>query len=910
LRVAIDPAKPSERAAPVNRRVAVALAGFGLACSIVAFAGWLLGMPALRGFGLAEYPIWPWTCVGYVGLSIGFLASYTGQRRLAIGALVVPFTIALVSLFERWSGNDLGVDMLLFPDALADYAFPNLGRTGINPAAVFLVLGIAGLSQSVSELLAKEMRSLVAMIALGLAAAAAIVILFSRPGNSPAAPLLATSLPGAMISISLALAAIAWNSGFGWMRELIREPGSRRVLRILIPAALLLPVLPAVLELILARRLLFSNVPVQLLTVLGNVLVVGTIAYWAVTRVAREQSAQIELSEAIDVTTMALTAPDGRIVHWSEGAASLFGWSAEEACGQNKYALLRSRCESAETTLPQRPGGETQELVETTRDGREIAILERIHRVEIVGRDPIIVHKMTDISDRARAVSALRESQERLAIATATHEVGVFEWDVASGRIEWAPGAEERLGLVPGTITDFDSWRGQIQPEDLDSVINAIEQAVADRAPRFSFRYHFLEPNGTVRAVEGSSRAIYDSQGNLVRTVGAMLDITDREEREAALRRREAQLRSIIETVPEAMLAVDEEGTIRVFSAAAEALWDYRAHEVLGHHVSMLTPYPEGEPGEEAPETRLSNFLKTGQEVENGEIIAASGLTKTGERFPMEVRAGVAKVDGHLLFTLFARDLTEQFEAEEKLSELNAEIAHVGRQSAMSELAADMAHELNQPLAATSNFLAAARMLLDKGEDFERIAEMLRMANEQTLRAGEILRRLRSFTMRGDVDMRVTPLGPTIRDAADLVLVGTSQFNIRLTYDLDPDIPCVFADRVQVQQVVVNLLRNSIDVLRQKGGSDRRITVSSCKTNEEMVSIEIADSGPGIPEPMLDQLFSRFTTTKGKGGGMGIGLSISKRIIEAHGGSLTAENRPEGGAVFRFTLPTSEQGGE
>lgn len=884
----------------------MALAAFGLACSVAALLGWLLRIPALRGFGFAEFPIWPWTALGYAGLAIGFLASFSGRRRLAIGALAVPFTIASVSLFERWTGNDLGVDRLLFPDELADYSFPALGRTGVNPAAVFLVLGLAALSQALHDLLAKEMRSLAATVALGLTAAAAIMILFSRPSSNPAAPLLSTSLPGALISISLALAAIAWNSGFTWMRELLRDNGNRRVLRILIPAALALPVLPAVLELVLARRLLFSEVPVQLLTVLGNVLVVGTIAYWAVTRVAREQSAQIELSQAIDVTTMALTAPDGRIVHWSAGAASLFGWSAAEAIGKNKYMLLRSRCESAETSLPRRSEGEAQELVEITRDGRELVILERIHRVEIAGRDPVIVHKMTDVSDRARAVSALRESQERFAIATATHEVGVFEWDVASGRIEWAPGAEARLGLVPGTITDFDSWRAQIQPEDVDSVIDAIEQAVADRAPRFSFRYHFLEPNGVVRAVEGSSRAIYDNDGNLVRAVGAMLDITDREEREAALRRREAQLRSIIETVPEAMLAVDEEGTIRVFSAAAEVLWDYRAHEVLGHHVSMLTPYPEG--GE--AETRLSAFLKNGEPLDRGETIAASGLSRDGKRFPMEVRAGVARVDGHLLFTLFARDLTEQFEAEERLSELNAEIAHVGRQSAMSELAADMAHELNQPLAATSNFLAAARMLIDKGEDFERVAEMLRMANEQTLRAGEIIRRLRSFTMRGDVDMRVTPLGPTIRDAADLVLIGTSQFNIRLTYDLDPEIPCVFADRVQVQQVVVNLLRNSIDVLRQQGGSDRRITVSSRKSSDDMVAIEIADSGPGIPAAMLDQLFSRFTTTKSKGGGMGIGLSISKRIIEAHGGTLSAENRPEGGAVFRFTLPTSEQGGE
>jgi len=897
--------------APGNRRVAIGLASFGLVCSLTSFAGWIFALPDLRGFGFNDFPIWPWTAIGYAGLSLGFLASFLDRRRVAMHLLAIPLVIAFVSLFERWTEIDLGVDRLLFPNQVVDFAFPNPGRVGINPAAVFLVLGLAGLGQCVRDLVAKEMRSLVAMIALGLAAAAAIIILFSHPGSSPSVPLLTTSLPAAMISISLALSAIAWNSGFTWMRDLARDPGNRRVLQILLPAALILPVLPAALELVLARRMVFAAAPGQLLAMLGNVLIVGTIAYWAVTRVAREQSAQVELSEAIDITTMALTAPDGRIVHWSEGAAQLFGWSAEEACGQNKYMLLRSRCESPETSLPRRPHGEAQELVEITRDGREIAILERVHRVEIAGREPVIIHKMTDISDRAHTVAELRESEERLAIATATHEVGVFEWDVASGKLSWAPGAEERLGLVPGSVTTFNGWRDQIEPEDAEAVIETIELAVADRAPRFSFRYRFKERNGTVRAVEGSSRAFYDTEGNLTRTIGAMLDVTEREERESALRRREAQLRSIIETVPEAMLAVDEEGTIRVFSTAAEELWGYRAHEVLGHNFSMLTPYPRDDAEEEGEaESRLSAFLKEGKPLDPGQTIAAAGLHCNGHRFPMEVRAGVAQIDGHLLYTLFARDLTNQFEAEERLSELNAELAHVGRQSAMSELAADMAHELNQPLAATSNFLAAARMLLDKGEDFERIAELLRMANEQTLRAGEIIRRLRSFTMRGDVDLRVTPLAPTIRDAADLVLVGTSQFNIRLTYDLDPDVPCVFADRVQVQQVVVNLLRNSIDVLRKQDASERRITVSSRKSSEDMIAIEIADSGPGIPEPMLDQLFSRFTTTKKEGAGMGIGLSISKRIIEAHGGTLSAENRPEGGAVFRFTLPTTEQGGE
>jgi two-component system sensor kinase FixL len=163
---------------------------------------------------------------------------------------------------------------------------------------------------------------------------------------------------------------------------------------------------------------------------------------------------------------------------------------------------------------------------------------------------------------------------------------------------------------------------------------------------------------------------------------------------------------------------------------------------------------------------------------------------------------------------------------------------------------------------------------------------------------------------RGEVEMRTESVERTVRDAVDLVLVGTGQFHIRVSYELDVEAPFIFADRIQVQQVLVNLIRNSMEALRTSSPQDRNITISSRKLNDQMVEILVSDSGPGIPSHVLEQLFSRFTSTKGSGGGMGIGLSISKRIIEAHGGTLSAENRPEGGASFRFTLPAIEEGVE
>lgn len=287
--------------------------------------------------------------------------------------------------------------------------------------------------------------------------------------------------------------------------------------------------------------------------------------------------------------------------------------------------------------------------------------------------------------------------------------------------------------------------------------------------------------------------------------------------------------------------------------------------------------------------------------------VPAFGQAADGRRIPIEIRLGIARFDGSVLFTMFARDQTERLAAEKRLSELSADLAHVTRLSAMSELAADLAHELNQPLTATVNFLTTAQMLVARDQDVERIGELLGLARDQTLRAEEIIRRLRAFMTHGEIEIRLESVEQTVREAVDLVLVGAGQFKIRVEYDFDAEAAWMLADRIQVQQVLVNLLRNSVDALRHSRAFPRQINLSSRKISATMIEIEVCDTGPGIPDSVLNRLFSRFTTTKGKQDGMGVGLSISKRIIEAHGGELKAENRPEGGASFRFTVLAAEQ---
>lgn len=631
-------------------------------------------------------------------------------------------------------------------------------------------------------------------------------------------------------------------------------------------------------------------------------VVVALIAFWAVKRVAREHASGLELAEALDATSVVITTPDGRIEYWSGGCQQLYGWSASEARGQHKYALLRSRS-IVQLGERSRANRDEQQLIELSRDGREIAVLERSQIVKSPGRGAVCVLAITDITQRVAAIDALRQSEERLAIAAAVHELGVFEWDARSGKLHWSPGTEQRLGLIPGSLGDYESWKAQVEPEDVAEITRTMDEAVRERAGHFSFRYRFVQPNGGVRAVEGSSRAFYDADGSLMRTVGVILDVTERDAHDAEIRQREAQLRSMFDTLPDPMIVIDEEATVLQFSPAAAALWGYPAEQVVGRHAEMLVASEE----HDRHLANLRQFKRT-REGLKGRVFQATGITASGKRFPYEFRVGVARQGGCDLLMIFVRDLTDRVATEERFSDLSEEIAHVSRQSAMSEVAADLAHELNQPLSATSNFLAAARRMIERGQhDDERTSDLIRQASEQTQRAGEIIRRLRAFMARGEVEMRTESLERTVKDAVNLIMVGTSQFNTKVSYDLSTQTPLIFADRTQVQQVIVNILRNSLEALRSAGQEDRQVTISSQKLNDDLAEISISDNGPGVPAQVLEKIFSRFTTTKSGGGGMGIGLSISKRIIEAHGGTISAENKPEGGARFTFTLPTPEE---
>lgn len=358
---------------------------------------------------------------------------------------------------------------------------------------------------------------------------------------------------------------------------------------------------------------------------------------------------------------------------------------------------------------------------------------------------------------------------------------------------------------------------------------------------------------------------------------------------------REAHLRSILDTVPDAMVVIGDRGIMQSFSPAAERLFGWTAEEVVGRNVKMLMP----DPYREAHDSYLERYLTTGERRIIGIGRVVVGERKDGSTFPMELSVGEMISGDQRFFTGFVRDLSERQQTEARLQELQTELVHISRLTAMGEMASALAHELNQPLSAIANYLKGSkRLLASSADETERVQEAIDKAADQALRAGDIIRRLRDFVARGEAERRVESLPKLIEEASALALVGAKEHGIRVLFRFDPKIDLVLADKVQIQQVALNLIRNGIEAM--EGASRRVLEIRIAPAPDNYAQVIISDTGTGISPEIADQLFQPFITTKRTG--MGVGLSISRTIIEAHGGRLWSEPNPGGGARFAFTL--------
>lgn len=384
-------------------------------------------------------------------------------------------------------------------------------------------------------------------------------------------------------------------------------------------------------------------------------------------------------------------------------------------------------------------------------------------------------------------------------------------------------------------------------------------------------------------------------------TVGVLSSQMRRNSRElerfvGELRDREVRLKSILETIPDALIIIDERGVIDAFSPAAERLFGWSAAEVAGQSISQLMP----EPYRSQHDAYLAHYLATGEKRVIGKGRVVIGLRRDGSTFPMQLAVGEMILGSERFFTGFVRDLTERQDADRRLRDAQEELLHFSRLALLGEMTSAFAHELNQPLAAATSYMEGSLMLLEREPtDFERLRAMISQGGEQAWRAREIIRRLRRFAARGETEQRIERLSPLLQEAAALALIGPGARDVRLNFQIDPAADLVCIDKVQIQQVIVNLVRNGIEAM--EGAVDKSLVVGTSPAADGMVEVWVSDRGAGLSEAAASTLFEPFRSTKPDG--MGIGLSISRTIIEAHGGRIWADLNPVGGAVFRFTLP-------
>jgi two-component system, LuxR family, sensor kinase FixL len=360
---------------------------------------------------------------------------------------------------------------------------------------------------------------------------------------------------------------------------------------------------------------------------------------------------------------------------------------------------------------------------------------------------------------------------------------------------------------------------------------------------------------------------------------------------------RDALLEAIVATLPDGLITIQEDGSILSFNPAAERMFGLDAAEVLGRNVSCLMPSPY----REEHDSYVGHYLATGEKRIIGIGREVLGQRRDGTVFPLELSVCEVRASGRRFFAGFVRDVTQRRTSEQRLHELQHELLHVSRLSVMGEMASALAHELNQPLTAIINYAQATRRLLETAPAAAptRIRDLLEKTAQQATRAGDIIHRLRQFIAKGETERRLEPVNQVVEEASALALVGTTGRGIAVRRRLAEGLPPVLIDKIQIHQVITNLIRNSVDALAD--APRREIEIRTRRGDNETVEIVVGDTGPGLAPEVAARLFQPFVSTKP--GGMGMGLSICRSIVDAHGGRLWPSETPGGGTAFHISLP-------
>ncbi|TZG26285.1 PAS domain-containing sensor histidine kinase [Sphingomonas montanisoli] len=849
--------------------------------------GWVAGEPRVATLGLSRLATPPVVAASAIALAVGLIARLFDAPRASRILIVVGVLLACLPTIAPILNIDGMIDrsvnaFLPSPDP------PRLATTRIAAILILLMLAAASWPDSGRGGWPAKVAVVLATIVLLFSATVVIghVIGIELSELGPRTLLLAA--PGALIFATLAGAILIWRHGDGWPGYFAIDADTAAIEGWHLPGIIIAVAVAQILLHAAAQMAHLHPAMIDAAVVVLNVAIATAIVGRAAERSARNRAERDALVDTIDLAPVMVVGQDGIIRYWSHGCTEIYGWTAKEAIGRRRDELLASISISNED-------GVEVERVELHRDGHELVIFGQARAVTMPGQSATTVIALTDITARRAAESAVRLrdqaiaiTEARLATAVAVQGIFIYEYDLVAERLRWSTGDQ---ALFHGSLGREDNPRGLS-----NRVADTLGLAIDQRQVRVHFEMPFDDEDGLTRHAESWARIIYDDDGKALRVIGTYLDVTDRIAREHALRAAEAEMRAILATMPDALVVCDEHGVIRSASAAADVLYGCEPGGLIGIEILSIG----ARPADGSSKARSMAELVDDSRRWPGRI---TFRRFDGEEVPVLATVSETIVDDRCMFVISGRDMRPAIEAEGRLVRLRSQLDQVSRAGMMGELAAALAHEINQPLAAIVNFLGAADIMLGEDERHQPAIEAIRHASEQASRAGEIIRRLRAFITRGEIDMRPEPIVALAEEATALAMINRGSRDIRIRYAFEASSRKVMCDRLQIQQVLVNLIRNGADAMAADGGMGRDLIVSSTMRDDAMLVLSVRDHGPGIDPAMYEQLFRPFATTKREG--MGFGLSISRRIVEAHGGTLSVVPADGGGSIFQFTLPVA-----
>lgn len=521
---------------------------------------------------------------------------------------------------------------------------------------------------------------------------------------------------------------------------------------------------------------------------------------------------------------------------------------------------------------------------------------ERDWPKEFIPRLTLLGEVFVNALERRNTDQALRESESRLNLAADSAGAGLWTLDIATGTFWLTEKTRELFGFPPDSKISFEQYLNVVYPADRERIRQAVDHAQQSKEKTF-VQYRIIRPDRSIRWMVSRGRIHSGVSDETHLFMGVTIDITERKQLQDEVKKAAEEWQITFDTIQDLIMVLDCEFKIIRTNRATESFLGLPPDKILGRPCHILM-HMAGMPFESCPAAKA---LKTKQHEEAEVYFDQKNVWLLISATPIFDDQG--RITG---FIHTAKDMTERKRAEEELLRLREEYTHIARVSAMGELTASLAHELKQPLAAIrSNAQSALRFLAGDQPDIDELHEILQDIIIDNRRADDVIGKVRVLMRKSEFQITELNMKELIQDILPLVTSHKAMRKISLDVELDDTIPLVAGDRIQLQQVILNLILNSSEALMNIKTESRSILVRAYQQNTRTVTLSVKDNGPGIEAKAMPHVFEAFYTTKSEG--LGMGLAICRSIVENHGGRLWAENNPDGGAAFYFTIPIARE---